>query len=241
MAIADLHLDSKARQSLAQGNTMTKSTSIPTKILAAAFAMLIGAASAEAATITKIGGNHSNLTAQNLNGNFDLTPDANVLDSAFIPHVTINNAMGDNGFDWYSFTATAAGRLILDIDGGINAGAGSIDTMLHLFNSAGTRIASNDDFAMTAGGGGSIHAYDSFIDTMIGAGQYYVVVGEFWSESSGGPFGMSGNYPDAGDDYTLHVSLQNPAATSVPEPASALLFGLGLAGIAAIRRRHRRA
>lgn len=209
---------------------------------AALFAMLLGGIAtpdpASAATISKIGGNHSAALAQNLDGSFSTFTDHNVLDSSMIPHVTILNAAGDNGFDWYKFTAVAAGRLILDIDGGMPG----MDTELFLFDSAGAAIIGNDDFfPHTAGGGGSVHSFDSFIDTMINAGTYYVVVGEFNSFFTGGAFGLAGGFPDTGDSYTLHVSLQNPVTMDVPEPASGMLLVLGLAGAAAIRRRQQRA
>ena len=64
--------------------------------------------------------------------------------STLIPHVTITES-GDTSasLDFFSFTTNVAGVIILDIDSAPQAT--NFDTTIHLFDAAGTPLASSDD------------------------------------------------------------------------------------------------
>ena len=125
---------------------------------------------------------------------------------------------------------------IFDIDYGYG-GAGSMDTMIAVWTADGTRVAYGDDeWAVSAGAGGSVSGLDSFLQLELTAGLYIVGVSEFWTTPLlNGGWGHCRNPPDLGDTYTLQVSLADP----VPEPMTLTLFGSGLLGLGVLRRRRR--
>ena len=47
-------------------------------------------------------------------------------------------------------------------------------------------------------------------------------------------------YPDPGDDSTQNATISNISVQSVPIPGALILFGPGLAGVAAVRRRFKK-
>lgn len=177
-----------------------------------------------AAPISESEPNNSGATAQNVNFGFSLPGDPLANGPANLPTVSISGT-GDGTFDFYRFY-TLGGQTFLDIDFG-TGGAGSMDTELFLFDSAGNLLASNDD---SAGDPGSASGFfggtlDSAITTNLAAGTYVVAVGEFNSSGSNG-FGVSGNAPDTGDTYTLHIRTN----AVLPEPTSIALFVAVLLG-----------
>jgi len=122
-----------------------------------------------------------------------------------------------DGFDYYSFSITAAGsRGIFDIDNGSSVG-GSIDAELFLFNRyTGELLASNDDADTTLGEGGSVSFLDSYIDYTFGApGDYVIGVGRF--NSQGVTAGIVGSAPLQGQTYDLRVSLENQGTIPLDE------------------------
>ncbi|MCH7751060.1 MAG: hypothetical protein IH898_02740, partial [Planctomycetes bacterium] len=175
-------------------------------------------------------------TAQNVDeGNWNLDFDVNIFNSTAIPHLTIEG-IGDDNFDYYSFTIAdrregrrggrGGGRPVsvtatFDIDFGQTGDAGSFNTELFLYTTedtlrldgsvlrpAGTLLASNDDFAAGAGAGGSTSDFDSFlVHTFSETGTFAIGVGKF--DSMGDPEGISGNFPEVGDTYTLQISIEN--------------------------------
>ena len=205
---------------------------------------LLATPAAEATVIAEIEPNNTLATAQNINGFFslDFSPDignqAGTNTSTTMPHVTILGT-GNGTFDYYSFTVTTGGLAIFDIDFGCSSsencqgapGSGGMDTEIAVWTAAGILLASNDDFAITAGAGGSVHPFDSFIQLTLAPGTYVVGVAEFNATAVAGGWSAGSNVPDTGDTYTLQVSV-------VPEPATLALMGAGLLGLGLSRRRN---
>ena len=65
--------------------------------------------------------------------------------------------------DFYAIELRAGEKIILDVDLGKNQGD-SVDVEVWLFDAAGSLLANNDDAAITLGGTGSVHSYDSYLE-----------------------------------------------------------------------------
>ena len=157
---------------------------------------------------------------------FTVNPAANITDkngvdtSTTIPHLTIAGR-GDGSFDYFSFDAAAGDRVLFDIDGA------TFDSQLFLYDSAGNLVASNDDgFPFGGPNGdalddGSVSTEDAFLDLILAADDTYTLaVGRFDSQDGPNPGdGLTGQPLDNGDQYTLHVSIDNflPVLGSVDE------------------------
>jgi len=144
-------------------------------------------------------------TAQNADGFYSLDANPDIANSTTNPHVEINGS-GNGTFDYYSFSIPAAGTQgTFDID------YENFDSELFLYDTNGNLLASNDDNGGDPGSGGGLASrIDNF--TFSAGGTYVIGVGEFNSTGSFG--GATGNTPDPGDTYTLHISL---TATGLPE------------------------
>ena len=158
-------------------------------------------------TVVDNGWNFAFASAQSLEGeDWNTTLDLNIGDtttntSETIPHVSIAGT-GDGTFDYYSFTVAAPGTGIFDIDGA------NFDTELFLYDTAGTLLAENDTSAIADGQGGSFGPQDAFLEYVFGAaGTYFIGVGGFDSADDNGS--IVGQAPQAGDVYTLQVSIEN--------------------------------
>ena len=187
--------------------------------------------------------------AQDISAAFDLSYSADIGDmtsntSTTARHVTIDAMSGNvSGYNWYSFTIlenlAAPGALsttVLDIDYGRGAtgnAPGSVDLLISLYDSVGDVVMSNNNSLFAYGQDGSVADQDSYIETTLLAGTYYIAVGatgtkfkDNWSVS--GP-GNGNSLLELGDTYMLQVS--------VPIPAAVWLFGSALCFLGWMRRR----
>lgn len=155
--------------------------------------------------------NNSFAAPQNIDGESWSTAANSLVEQATrLPHVTIAGT-GDGAFDYYSFTASAGSRLILDID------SNSFDTMLFLLDTSGTQIATSDD-GTGPNDAGQGTAIASFIDTTVSTtGIYVAKVARYVSGST-----PEGGAIQSGETYSLHVSVENHEAISPLAPLEVL-------------------
>src|SRR5215204_4989903 len=172
---------------------------------------------------------------------FDLTANTDITDSTGVPHATVNGS-GDatidgsdnDTFDYYSFTVPAGDplRVILDIDHTTPDGATQYDSYIELYDSNGGFLADSDD---ASGDPGSTtddpNVRDSFIQTTLDPGTYYVGVGQFYFDELTGDVFMA-EVPDTAT-YQLHVSVGNdttpPDTTITGGPTNGSLVNPGFA------------
>lgn len=143
--------------------------------------------------------NDSQEKAASLDSWFTLTDDATIANATSIPHATVR-ATASGQAEWYQFSVTTAGRIAIDID------AATFDTVIYLYNAAGTQLAKNDDSRPIDPGSvvnprDSSETNDSAISfNVVQPGSYFIKVIRYGSDVT----------PQNGS-YTLHVSVPNAA------------------------------
>ena len=161
--------------------------------------------------------------------------------STSLPWVSIWG-QGDGAYDYYSFSS-GGGTIIADIDYTYQnqANRHGFDSEIAIWRANGdgtfALLAQNDDHAIIAGDGGTIHAYDAFIQLDNAASGRYVV-GVATYSSTATSTGFTGTVIGNDRQYGLAIST---APVPEPETYAMLLAGLGVMGAIARRRNNKAA
>lgn len=165
--------------------------------------------------------NQSAAGAVNLDGSFDLVHANLVAQSTVIPHATVRATGPGGGADYYSFTAVAGSKLILDLDNVPPDWTG-----IELLDAQGNVLAGNYGVDKTDAGSRSAGA--PWLEALIPTdGVFYVRVGGIYRNYlvNGKEVDEVGGFP-MDLPYILNVSLENAAVEStVTAAGSARLYG----------------
>lgn len=167
--------------------------------------------------------------------NFSTISNPNVLDSTTIPYaVIVQYGRASEGRDYYRFSHFG-GTVHLDIDS--DPQVTSFDTMMAIWDAGGNLLAVSDDsFDLGDIPDVSVGGYfnSNLSNLNLTAGDYVVGVSRYYTEFG---FGGSADFDviPVGGTYTLNIS------STVPEPTSMAIFGLGALGMAYRSRRKSKA
>lgn len=156
--------------------------------------------------------NETLVDGQNIDAGFNLAFSPDIGDrenntSTLLPHATIlGQGSGEQDVDFYVFTLSTAGKVILDIDYDSNRGT-KFDSLVEIYDAQGKFVAANDDSTWrTDGQGGSTSITDSYLEmTLTQPGIYYIKVVAYGD-----------GYIPKGSGYTLQVTVENHQAPVTP-------------------------
>ena len=157
------------------------------------------------------------------------------------PWVTIAGK-GNDANDYFSFDVSKENQgITLDIDYTMShpSNPNGFDSEVALWRQVGvdtySLVGVNDDFGVSAGAGGSVDPYDSFLSAEAPVGHYIAGVTRCCSQALDTGWDPGSVIPN-GREYTLQVQIGKVEVTApIPEPETyaMLLAGLGLLGFMA--------
>lgn len=170
------------------------------------------ASSAQAGLIVETESNNTLATANNI-GTFNVPGGSILVDGTITPGTPVAGGGFIGGdVDWFQFTVSGPAQLVSATFGVPNSAIG--DSVLSLYDAGGTLLAQDDD--------SGINSF-SALESILGAGTYYLVVTGFPDFNNVGAHGESFNY-------------KMTVGTNVT-PAPGALALLGVAGLVGRRRR----
>ncbi|MBB4657829.1 matrixin family metalloprotease [Parvularcula dongshanensis] len=177
--------------------------------------------------ITEVDGNRSAYSALDLSNQFAPSENPIIANGNLGYAVTVDARTDGVNLQYYLVTLEQDTVVTIDVDGAWKGyeGAGSFDCYIAIEDFAGNRIAFNDDGFVEDPGtnslGPSSHNLDSFLTTILGAGDFYIIVGQYSYDEQ-----YDQEPVQTESSYTLHVSVQ-PEVTASSLPAG---DGLGMIG-----------
>jgi len=135
--------------------------------------------------------------------------------------VTVNANMGLGEGDTYAFDAKAGDVVTVDIDGGVKAGAGSVDLFVSVLDATAQHkvLRDNDDSLQPMLDDGSISPFDPYLQNVVipADGRYYVVVSALPNTVIDGGGLTPGTASNPTGSYTMIVTGVTPPA---PDPVT---------------------
>jgi hypothetical protein len=149
------------------------------------------------------------LGAQDITSYFTTSTNDDLTDDTLATATLTNQILdGYTAVNFYEFFVAAGSQVILDIDYGVDDWGYDLDSMLWLYDAAGTQVAYNDDNDPLLGGLGSNEynwgeSYLTYTNSTGSDATYVAAVSAYYND----PMDFSDSSYYVYGDYTLHVSL----------------------------------